>query len=216
MRTKLSLPLVAAIGGLTTAAAVASVPPQVVGRGQDPDWPCIQRKVPELSAAAVWAGPPIEQAAGRWRDDPQVVALVEKIAARRTPLEEAEAGIEAFAAGLPEAEREDRLTLVFAGLFQTFDRERSDVIAGIERYGRKQKAMADRIRAEQAELSELRRAAAEAGDAARAEQLNNQVLWETRIFNERRNSLTFVCEVPTLIEQRLYLLARAIQNSMAN
>jgi hypothetical protein len=32
-----------------------------------------------------------------------------------------------------------------------------------------------------------------------------------RLFNDRRSSLTYVCEVPTLIEQRLFTLARAIQ-----
>lgn len=215
MTKRLSLPVAAVLCGVIATAALGSVPADVVGRGQDPDWPCIQRKVPELSAAAVWAGPPIEEVAGRWREDPQVAALVEQIAARRTSLEDAEAAVAAFDASLPEGETEDRRTLVFAGLLQTLDRERSDVIAGIERYGRKQKAMAERIRAEQVELSNLRTAAAAAGDARQAEQLNNQLLWETRIFNERRNSLTFVCEVPTLIEQRLFVLARAIQASMA-
>jgi hypothetical protein len=57
---------------------------------------------------------------------------------------------------------------------------------------------------------------ARAGDASvtagpQADQeLQNRILWETRIFNERRASLTFVCEVPTIIEQRLHALARAI------
>jgi hypothetical protein len=36
----------------------------------------------------------------------------------------------------------------------------------------------------------------------------------TRIFQERAQSLTFVCEVPTLIEQRLYALARTIAEAL--
>jgi hypothetical protein len=144
-----------------------------------------------------------------------VVALVEQIAARRMSLEDAEAAIAAFGAGLDAAAREARLTLVFAGLFETLDRERSDVIAGIERYGRRQKTLAEQIRVERAQLSELSAAAAAAEDAQRAAELQNRLLWETRIFNERRNSLTFVCEVPTLIEQRLFALARVIQAGMA-
>jgi hypothetical protein len=28
----------------------------------DPDWPCIQRKVPELSIASLWQGPPADDA----------------------------------------------------------------------------------------------------------------------------------------------------------
>ena len=203
--------VVAVLIGTQIPAALASVRGGVVGGSQDPDWPCVQRKVPQLSAAAVWEGPPIEGAAKQWRDDAEVAAFVEQIAARRMSLEDAEAAIADFGAGLDAAEREARLTLVFAGLFETLDRERSDVIAGIERYGRRQKTLAEQIRIERAQLSELSAAAAAAADAQRAAELQNRLIWETRIFNERRNSLAFVCEVPTLIEQRLFVLARAIQ-----
>jgi hypothetical protein len=39
-------------------------------------------------------------------------------------------------------------------------------------------------------------------------------LADTRIFEERRKTMSFVCEVPVLIEQRLFALARAIQQSL--
>ena len=42
-----------------------------------------------------------------------------------------------------------------------------------------------------------------------------RLTWETRIFEERVQSLTYVCEVPTLIEQRLYALAKTISEVMA-
>ena len=38
----------------------------------------------------------------------------------------------------------------------------------------------------------------------------DRLTWETRIFEERVQSLTYVCEVPTLIEQRLYALAKTV------
>ena len=47
-----------------------------------PNWPCAQAKVPEISLAAVWAGPPLGDAAAKWKDDPKVSALVAKLAAR--------------------------------------------------------------------------------------------------------------------------------------
>ena len=47
-----------------------------------PDWPCAQAKVPEISLAAVWAGPPLGDAEEKWKGDPKVSALVEKAAAR--------------------------------------------------------------------------------------------------------------------------------------
>ncbi len=33
-----------------------------------PDWPCVQAKVPEISLAAVWAGPPLDDVAGKWKE----------------------------------------------------------------------------------------------------------------------------------------------------
>ena len=43
----------------------------------------------------------------------------------------------------------------------------------------------------------------------------DRLTWETRVFEERVQSLTFVCEVPTLIEQRLYALAKTIMEVLA-
>jgi 16S rRNA A1518/A1519 N6-dimethyltransferase RsmA/KsgA/DIM1 with predicted DNA glycosylase/AP lyase activity len=51
-------------------------------------------------------------------------------------------------------------------------------------------------------------------DQGRIDDLTNRVEWDTRIFEERRKTMNFVCEVPVLIEQRLFALARAIQQSL--
>ena len=63
-----------------------------------PDWPCAQAKVPEISLAAVWAGPPLDDVADKWKNDAKVSALVSKLAARRTPLEEAQKAITEYLA----------------------------------------------------------------------------------------------------------------------
>ena len=197
--------------GLPVSIALASVPADVVGRA-DPDWPCIQRKVPELSMASLWQGPPAEEALTNWRDDAEVGAIVGRVAPRRVPIEEATAAITAFAEGLDAAAKEAKLTALFAGLFQTLDRERSDIMAGIERYARAQKQIAERIRQDQAALSDLRAANPDSPEVATR---NDELLASVRVFDDRRNSLTFVCEVPTLIEQRLFALSRAIQNELS-
>ena len=44
--------------------------------------------------------------------------------------------------------------------------------------------------------------------------LSNQLIWETRIFEDRRRVIKFVCEVPTAIDQRLFALGRVIQQEM--
>jgi hypothetical protein len=213
MSTPLRTILLAAALASVAPAAFASVSADVLQRTRDPDWPCIQPKVEDLSVAAVWSGPPIEAALADWDKDPAVAALAREIAARRMRLDEAERAVAAFAAGLPAPEREAKLVRLFAGLFKTLDAERSDVLAGIDRYGRNQKALAAKIRADAAKAAETATSGAAASGTAGA--TNEDVIWQTRIFNERRASLALVCEVPTLIEQRFFTLARAIQAELA-
>src|SRR6476620_1285106 len=83
-----------------------------------PDWPCAQAKVPEISLAAVWAGPPLDDDAAKWKNDAKMSALVSKLAARRTPLEEAEKAIREFLTG-SAAEKITTGKLLFAGLFDS-------------------------------------------------------------------------------------------------
>jgi hypothetical protein len=55
-----------------------------------PDWPCSQIKVPEISVAAVWAGPSIDDVGNAWEEDATMKDLVARLAARRTPLDDAQ------------------------------------------------------------------------------------------------------------------------------
>jgi hypothetical protein len=176
-----------------------------------PDWPCAQIKVPQLSVAAVWAGPPVDDAASAWEQDSAVRELVARLAARRTPLEDAHKAISDFMTGNAE-ERQQKAKLLFAGLFNTLDRERSAVMNGIERFSRQQKEFVARIRAETTELRNLQDAADH--DAVKTDELASRVEWDTRIFEERKKTISYVCEVPVLIEQRLFALARTIQESL--
>jgi hypothetical protein len=176
-----------------------------------PDWPCNQVKVPEISVAAVWAGPPIDDVGNAWEEDAAIKDFVARLAARRTPLEEAQKAISAVITGT-ESERQKKAKLLFAGLFTTLNHERSEVMQGIERYFRKQKEFAAQIRSTILQLHELQDRPD--ADQGRVDELTNRVEWDTRVFEERRKTINFVCEVPVLIEQRLFALARAIQQSL--
>ena len=176
-----------------------------------PDWPCTQAKVPEISLAAVWAGPPLEGASEKWRNDAKVSALVSKLGARRTPLDEAQKAITEFLAGAA-AEKATAGTLLFAGLFDTLNAQRSSVLNGLERVTRKQREAADKIRSDTLALQALQDASPP--DQAKVDELGNQLVWETRIFEDRRRVVKFVCEVPTAIDQRLFALGRTIQQEM--
>lgn len=201
---------------ISIAATIAAAPllagSVFAAQGDDPDWPCIQRKVPELSLGQIWNGPQLPDAAADWAKNQAIHALVPELAARRLPLAEAEQRIGAFAAGLPEDQRQQRMAMLVEGLFEHMNHERSQVISGIARYARGQRDMAAYLRREASELDALR--ARPDADQLVVAQRNEALIFRTRIFQERAQSLTYVCEVPTLIEQRLYALARAIGTAL--
>lgn len=192
---------------LGSAGAIAVEPKTAT----QPNWPCRQIMVPRVSLATVWSGPAIESS--NWRSDQAVADLVARLAARRTPLDEAEHAIEDFAK-TGSAAKKAKLVAVFAGLFETLNDERAQVMEGLLRFGAKQKELAEKIRAENAQIHQG--PAAPPADRSRPTgQIAAQDLeWDLRIFDERQKSLTYVCESPTLIEQRLFALARIIERNL--
>ncbi|MCA1531986.1 hypothetical protein I6F21_05355 [Bradyrhizobium sp. NBAIM03] len=176
-----------------------------------PDWPCTQAKVPEISLAAVWGGPPLDDVQNRWKDDARISALVAKLAARKTPLDEAEKLVKEFLAG-SAADKTANAKLLFAGLFDTLNAQRSQVMNGLERVSRKQRDAADKIREEAIQLQALQGATPR--DEAKVQALSNELIWKTRIFEDRNKVVRFVCEVPTSLDQRLFALGRVIQQEM--
>lgn len=197
------------IVGVSAALVLAALPSLAnAASGQDPDWPCIQRKVPQLSLGQVWTGPELPEEAKDWAQDEDIAELVKEIAARRVPLEEAQQEIKDFAAALPPDQVAPRLLMLVQGLFDHMDAERSHVISGIARYAHRQTEIAADLRREASAVDALRtKADANPNEVAvRTERLT----FSTRIFEERVQSLTFVCEVPTLIEQRLYQLTKTV------
>ncbi len=176
-----------------------------------PNWPCAQAKVPEISLAAVWAGPALDDAETKWKDDSKVSALVSKLAARKTPLDEAEKSVKEFLAA-SAADKTTNAKLLFAGLFDTLNAQRSQVMSGLERVSRKQREAADKIREETIQLQAVQDATPR--DDTKVDAMSNQLIWETRIFEDRRKVVRFVCEVPTTIDQRLFALGRVIQQEM--
>src|SRR5262249_17226878 len=73
-----------------------------------PDWPCNQVKVPEISVAAVWAGPAMDDVGNAWEEDAAIKDLVARLAARRTPLEDAQKAISDIITGT-ESERQKKV-----------------------------------------------------------------------------------------------------------
>ncbi|WP_425115793.1 hypothetical protein [Bradyrhizobium sp.] len=177
-----------------------------------PDWPCQQLKVPGISIASVWTGPPIEAIDKENSKDPKEAELVSRLAARRTPMEDARKLIADFVVGTND-QKQEKAKRLFAALYSTLNAQRDQVMDGIERFSRKQKAMAEEIREQTRKMRELQ----DRPDAnpAQKDDLVSQLSWQTRIFEDRRKSTSYVCDVPVIIEKRLFDLANAIQSDMS-
>ncbi|MBP1842949.1 hypothetical protein J2046_001203 [Rhizobium petrolearium] len=193
-------------------AALSATPTALAAANVDPDWPCIQRKVPEISIGQVWNGDELPETAKQWDKDPQVADLAAELVKRSNPIENARKQVSAYAATLPKEQVREKLEQLFMGVFDRINIERGQIISGIARYAEKQRQLAADVRKKAAEIDRMRAAADT--DQAELARHDQQLTWETRIFEERVQSLTYVCEVPTLIEQRLYSISKIIDETM--
>ncbi len=189
------------------AVAANAAPPEP----RDPDWPCRQIKVPQLSLAAVWSGPSLDRQLVDWRQDQQVVDLVHTLAQRRMQLQQVQDAIHAFAQQAAD-NKQPKLLELLAGLFSVLDEERSAVVSGLERFGVRQKVLAAGIRERNEKLRAMQ--ADPAADAGEVNQMVQQITWEAEIFQDRRQALSYACDVPAKIEQRLFALARTIRQEL--
>jgi hypothetical protein len=177
-----------------------------------PDWPCQQLKVPGIAVASVWNGPSIEGVDAKPTDSKQA-DLVARLAARRTPMEDAKKLIAEYLTGT-DADKQQKAKTLFAALYSTLNAQRDEVMSGIERFSRKQKSAAEDIRADAQKLRDMQDKAG--ADQAQTEELASQLAWQTRIFEDRRKSTSYVCEVPVQIEKRLFDLGSAIAGDLSD
>lgn len=194
-------------------ALLLAWPGAALAESADPDWPCVQRLVPELSTAQMWSGPPLDRIDGFWAGDPEIAPLVPKLVSLDTPLAEARLLIGTFAEGVSGAARAERLGLLAIGVLEGINGERDRTIAGIKRYTARQRALAERIARENADLAGVRldQPLEEQGELALVRARRD---WDLRVFDAREGMLSQVCERPVLLEQRAYALARAIQERL--
>jgi hypothetical protein len=197
---------------LIAAALLAPVPAFAQPPGErDPNWPCQQIKVSEMSLAAVWSGPSVDTNDTSWKDNPTVADLVDRIAPRRVPIEQAQTLVHDFAqhAG---AQKQPQLLQVLVGLFNVLGQQRDSVMTGLDRFGGRQKELANQVRADNEKLRAMQEDTA--ADPKAVQQLTQQVTWQVEVFQDRRQAISYACDVPGKIEQRLFALAHQIQNEL--
>lgn len=198
-------------GGAALWLAALAIP-AIAAPPHDPDWPCEQRKVAELSLGQFWNGPALPASAQDWEQDDAVSTLVDTVSQRRIPVADAQKQIRDFAVALPANQKQPKLAMLVQGLFDRMNQERSHVIGGIGRYAHKQADLAAYVRKEESEVDALR--AKPDANPDEVEKRTDQLNWDIRVFQERVQSLRYVCEVPTIIEQRLYALVKTVAGTL--
>jgi hypothetical protein len=189
------------------ALAVALVAAAAAPLSENPDWPCPQRLVPRLTAAAYWNGP--LDAEGDWRADPGIAALVRQIAPRRVSTEAGLAEIEGFAK-TATVDRPHRLTLVFRGLLEETDQARTVLIGQLTQMGRRQRELAELVGRLADELRSVPPDAV--GEAAEKRvDLQQRHDFTARNFEEIRRTIGYACAAPVELDARLGVWARALQ-----
>src|SRR5208337_2394523 len=178
----------------------------------DPDWPCHQIKAPTFSLAAVWSGPELDLNSQGWREESDVADLAAKMTQRRIPIADVESAIADFKAKAG-SDADAKLLRAFAAAFRDLSQQRSQILDGLERFGRKQRAMADRIRAEN-EAVQKSADQNQDGQATPGVTAQERLQWDIRVFDDRRRMATYVCETPELVEQRIGAIARAVQEAL--
>ena len=192
-------------------AALATATPGGAADFSDPTWPCIQRKVENLSPGLMW---PLPLDADATIDDPatahDVADLAERLALRRVPLEDLAPRIEDFA-----ARHDGDATLlgqVFVRAFDSLSTRRTRIIKGIGDFSLGQIALAERIDA--ARLDMDTEMAKNDPDFDKVDALEEQLDWDQVIYSDRQRSITYLCETPTLLEKRLFAIAQMLQQQV--
>ncbi len=188
--------------GLAALALGAAGPPA------DPDWPCAQRLVPKLTAAALWGG---HDAAGDWRTDPQVAAVVAAVAPRGVSAQDGARQVERYMATLPGADRPARSALLFAGLVDETNGQRAEVIDRLRATARRQRALTELVSKITVELRTLPPDA----PAAQREEVVGRQAFLIREYEEIERTVRYACEVPVQMEAKLGTLAQALQRGLA-
>lgn len=188
------------------AALLSLASPACAATFEDPTWPCLQRKMDTLSLGLMWPHPVSENSI-RADLQPDGQELIDTLLLRRVELEDAEALVADFASAHPDLSVDD-LGHIFRGVFDKISSDRSTLIKGIERYSLQQIALSEAVDDTRAKMASLMEA--DNPDFDLVDELEEKLDWDERVFRDRAQSLTYVCETPVLLEKRAYAIAQIL------
>jgi hypothetical protein len=196
-------------GSAVIAIAAALIATGASAAGGDPDWPCQQRLVPELTVGTYWNGPAMPENVD-WRADSKIAELVAAAASRDVPAGQSEARLAAFADSLSPEQRKTLLPELFAGLVEAINQQRHDVIVRLKELSRRQKSISNLV---DKVTDELRNApsASDTANAGQRDEIEQRRSFLIQTFQQTQRTIQYACQVPTDLEARLGSYARALQ-----
>ncbi len=178
-------------------------------------WPCDQVYNPKLNLTAIWQGPPIEQELKDWWKDDDVIEYVNKLA---DPVLEETVGVElieefakkySYFGLIKKPEQKQKLTYLFAGLYQKAKDRRNRQYIGIIKFVDRQESIRKAIGSSSKLIRKYRKSKLDEKDPKFVE-ASAQLKWNTRVFDQRTRLTEYICEEPVFNTQRLGYQARKI------
>tara|TARA_Y100000590_G_scaffold443993_1_gene574180 strand:+ start:369 stop:977 length:609 start_codon:yes stop_codon:yes gene_type:complete len=168
------------------------------GKEINPDWPCIQVLIEELSWGSLWTGPPLDDKSSTWKNDEKLVSLSKKLMNRKTKEEQ---GIIELNQYISKNGSPSELTKLFHALFDTTNDIWANRIQKLKNFGKRQRLTSEKVAKKLETIKELSKDYEKNKDEI--EKLEQEQFWDIRRFEDRRNISDSLCEQPRFYEKRL-------------
>ena len=187
---------------------VYAAPP---GKEKDPDWPCIQVYIEELSWGSIWTGPVLDENSAKWSENEELNILSKELMNRK--IKESE-GIVKLKKYITKNKSPEELTKLFNALFdrtnETWKKRNKKLLS----FGKRQRLTSEKIAKKLENIKELSKNFEANKD--KIEELEQEQFWDIRRFEDRRALSDSLCEQPRFYEKRLGIYANIILENIKN
>jgi hypothetical protein len=145
-----------------------------------------------------------------WQGNPKIAAEVAAVAPRDVTVDDGVASLNHFAGTLKPAERKTVLPVLFLGIVEETNRQRSEIVDRIKELAQRQRGVGDTVAKITTELEAIPDTA-QGEDAKRRDEIVQRRDFVIRTFQETERTMRYACEVPVELEGRLGSFARALE-----
>ena len=176
-----------------------------VNKEINPDWPCIQVFIEELSWGSIWTGPVLDEKSSKWIDDDKLSFLAEKLMNRKTKQNE---GVNELKKYIKKNNSPDKHAQLFHALFDTTNVIWKNRNKKLLNFGKRQRLTSEKISSKLAKIKDLSKNFESNKDEI--EKLEQEQFWDIRRFEDRRALSDSLCEQPRFYEKRLGVYSNII------